>query len=253
MQIMKQLKLLMLAMLSILAFGAVATTVASAEDGPEPALLTSEGKVTALVGEFKGEKSTLSTLGGKILEGTGVTATIAGCEELEKKEKDTNLCHSTKVEFTGVTSEEKKVNCRSETAAGAKDGIGVVLTLLDAHLAAGVKGSELTPLIIFEVLGIAKEAELTIVCGVLKDKVKGRIACLLAPGLTQVAAKGKFEVLCKAKSNGDPEEEECTQLPTTCKELKEKPFESNLGAGFEMAAMAVHLEGSFNQGVFIDD
>jgi hypothetical protein len=250
---MRRLELFLLAMLSILAFGAVATTVASAEDGPEPALLTSEGKVTALQGEFKGGASTISTLGGKVTEATGVTMTIAGCEELEKKEKDTNLCHSTRADFTGWTAEEKKVNCRSENAKGEKDPIGTVLTLLDTHLAAGVKGTELTPLVIFEVLGIGKEAELTIVCGVLKDKVKGRIACLLAPGLTQVAAKGKFEVLCKAKSNGDPEEEECTQLPTTCKELKEKPLEANLGAGFEMVALAVHLEGSFNQGVFIDD
>jgi hypothetical protein len=251
MQTMRQLKLLMLAMLSVLAFGAVATAVASAEDG-QPALLTEGGAATALQGTFAGTGSTLSTLGGKVITGTGITATIAGCTALEGKEKDTNNCAKTTVDFTGVTSSGS--GCRSENAKAEKDPIETVLTLLVTRAAAGLKVTELSPLVIFTVLGIAGESELTIVCGVLKDKVRGLIACLLAPGLTQVAAKGKFEVLCKtSKVLGDPEEEECTQTAAICKELKEKPFESNLGAGFEMASMLAHLEGSFNLGVFVDD
>jgi hypothetical protein len=249
---MRRLELLLLTTLSILAVGAVASALASAEDG-QPALLTSEGKVTALEGAFKGGASTLSTLGGKVIEATGVTMTIAGCTALEGKEKDTSNCATTTVDFTGFTFEAGKINCRSETAKGEKDAAGTLLALFVTRAAAGVKGTELTPLMIFRVLGIEKEAELTIVCGLLKGKVEGRIACLLAPGLTQVAAKGKFEVLCKAKSNGDPEEEECTQPAAICKELKEGPLEFNLGAGFEMTALAFHMEGSLNQGVFVDD
>jgi hypothetical protein len=247
---MRRLELLMQAMLATLAFGAVVSTIASAEDG-QPALLIEGGAATTLKGTFKGGAWTLSTLAGKELTGTGVTATVAGCTALEGKEKDTSSCAQTTVDLAGVKA--AGTGCRSENSKGEKDPVETVLVLLVSRRAAGVKGAELSPLIVLTVLGIAGESELTWVCGILKDKLKGLIACLLAPGLKQVAAGGIFEVLCKAKSAGDPEEEECTQTAAICKELKEKPFESNLGAGFEMTVLLVHLEGSFNLGVFVDD
>ncbi len=245
---MSKAKLLLFAMFALLAFGAVSAAVASAEDANAPMLLVSTGKATELTGEFKGGESTLATLGNKTLTGTGLTGTVKNCKaSATAGEKDTNLCEVA-LSFTGV--KQKTTACRSESTAG-KDPVETVLTLTDLHLASEKATSgELQILALFKVLGVAAEEELTIVCGTVKDKVKGTIGCLLTPGLTTVAAGGTFTIGCKLNTKLDPETGECEQL---CEWLKEHPFESNLGAGAEDSWMTVNATGSFNLGVFLDD
>jgi len=250
---MKQLRLIMLAMFALLALGAVGSTVAMAEDGP-PAILVLEGKVTDL--EFKGSNAAateLSTLNNKKIEGVGLEASLKGCLPLGgTNEKDTNLCHEGLLKFE--KTKQGAVACRSETAAGVKDAIETILVLVDAHLAdEKTSTSVLEPLIIFEVLGVAKEAELTINCGGVKEKVKGRIGCLLTPGLTEIAAGAAITVSCKTKSAGDQETGTCEETKVLCEELAAKPLEGNLGAGFEMASQSTTIEVKANKNIFIDD
>ncbi len=246
---MSKAKLLLFAMFALLAFGAVSAAVASAEDANSPMLLVSTGKVSELAGTAKGTTSMLAALAGKSLSGTGIEGKVKNCKpSATAGEKDTNLCEAL-LSFTGV--KQGTVACRSESTAG-KDPVETVLVLTDLHLASEKNAAgELQPLLLFKVLGVAAEEELTIVCGTVKDKVKGVIGCLLTPGLTTVAAGGTFEVLCKQNATShDPETGECEQL---CEWLKEHPFESNLGAGFEDSWMGVHATLTFNLGVFIDD
>jgi hypothetical protein len=76
------------------------------------------------------------------------------------------------------------VNCRSETAIGEKDPVETVLVLYDLHLAAELLSDQvLEPLVLMRVLGKSLEEAVTVVCGVIKVKLKGILACLLRPGL----------------------------------------------------------------------
>ncbi len=246
---MSKAKLLLFAMFALLAFGAVSAAVASAEDANSPMLLVTSGKATELSAKFTGGASSLSTLGGKALVGKALEGTVKNCKpSATAGEKDTNLCEAL-LSFTGV--KQGTVACRSESSAG-KDPVETVLTLIDLHLASEKSTSgELQGLLLFRALGVADEEELTIVCGTVKDKVKGTIGCLLTPGLTTVAAGGTFTIACvQNATTHDPTTGECEQL---CEWLKEHPFESNLGAGFEDTWMNVTATGSFNLGVFIDD
>ena len=249
---MRQVKLLVFAMFALIALGAVSSTVAMAADGP-PAVLVLEGSVSEL--KFEGHEtvgSTLSTLGGLSVTGGEVLATLSECLPLEGNEKDTNLCHKGVLDFTKTKKEATA--CRSENAKGEKDPIETILVLVDAHLADEKStGGVLQPLLIFEVLGIDKASELTILCGVVKEKVKGRIGCLVLPGLTEITAGSAIEVLCKTKANGDQETGTCEETKLLCEELAAKPLEANLGNGFEMAAMAAHLNVTANKNIFIDD
>jgi hypothetical protein len=252
---MRRFKLLALAALALFAFGAVAASVASAEEKEEKSnpriLVLSGGKITELKAELKGGASKLEDTGGKTLTGTGVTATLSGCSALT--ETDTNSCKDQAITFTGVKKGE--VTCRSESTSG-KDAIETVLGLLDLSAAAEETATKvLQPLLLAKVLGAALESELTIVCGVVKTKVKGTIGCLLLPGLTNIATTAKVEVTCKLLkgSPGIQETGTCTVTAAACKELKENPFEANLGEGFKGAGMEIKLEGTFNKDVFIDD
>ncbi len=254
---MRQVKLLMLTLLALLAFGAFASAVASAEDG-QPAILILEGNVSEL--EFLGEGtgSTLSVLKNtNLVEGKAVHAHLKGCLTLGGSSLDTNLCHEGTLEFTGVKSGANK--CHSENAKGEGDPAEVVLAIFDAHLAAELSTEKvLEPLLVVKPLGIDGN-DLKINCTLIVT-VLGRIGCLLLPGLSPEEVT-KVEILCKTdltteKPNGDQLTGECTQTETLCKELKEDPFAATFGKKGEveeMAAMLVHVKGTFNKMVLIDD
>ncbi len=246
---MRQARLLFVVLGALLALCGLCAGMASAEDANAPMLLVTSGKVTELTGTFKGGQSTLTTLGGKALASTNIEKTLKNCKaSATAGEKDTNLCEAT-ARFTGV--KQGAVACRSESASG-KDPIETVLVLSDVHGATEkTAGGELEGLLLFKVLGAAAEEELTIACATVKDKVKGTLGCLIGPGLTTIPAGGTGTLTCKANATThDPETGECEQL---CEWLKEHPFESNLGAGFEDAWFSFSGTGSLNLGVFGDD
>jgi hypothetical protein len=252
-----RLKMLVLVALSACAFGALGTAVAHAEETEEknnPRLLVLTGKASEVVGKFKGEGSTLASLGGgKSLEAKAVTAEISNCETIAGHTLDFNLCKDIPITFTGFAT-KKTVNCTSENLKKEKaKNIGEVLVLLDLHLAAE-KSTEgvLQPLLIALVLGIDLDPILLINCGGIKQEVKGKIACLVLPGLTQIAAGANVEILCKQKE-GDQITGTCEVEKTFCEGLVKEPFEASLGEGFKDAALAFHLLGSFNLSTYIDD
>jgi hypothetical protein len=246
---MRYLKVLVAAAMAMFAFAAVGTALASAEDPNSPSMLLLEGKVSDLTSTMKGGKSNLSTLAGKELTGTALEGKLKGCKPIGTNEKDTNLCEAV-LDFTGV--KQGAVACRSENAKAEKDPVETVLTIVDLHLASEQTASgELQPLLLFNVLGMSGgEAELTIVCGVVKNKVKGVIPCLLLPGLTNIPVTQEAEIKCALNASHDQETGKCEQL---CEWLTEKPFQSNLGAGFEDAGMNATAKGTLSKDIFIDD
>ena len=245
-------RLTRIALALVLAAGVCGAGAVAAAEGPTVVVL--EGKVTEL--EFSGseaaQKTALSTLGGKEIKGEGDTATVSECVTLEAKEKDSNLCRHGRHTFLRL--KQGAVACRSENEKGEKDPIETVLTNEDVHLASEKStGGVLQPLAILEVLGIAGEKELTVNCGAVKEKVKGKIGCLVLPGLKEVATTESVEVLCKTKSAGDQESGTCEETKVLCEELAKNPLEANLGAGFEMAALTGQLKLKANKNIFIDD
>jgi hypothetical protein len=91
---------------------------------------------------------------------------------------------------------------------------------------------------------------------VVEERIKGWALCLLHPGLKEIPANEKIvEWLCKAKKElpGDPEEDECTV--TLCSLITKEPLEGELGGekAPSMLALLVHLKGSFNKNVLIED
>jgi hypothetical protein len=123
----------------------------------------------------------------------------------------------------------------------------------------------LQPLLISIILGtdgtLAEAHDLEMVCGLVKVLLTGRLGCLLLPGLTQIAANGKVEILCKTdltenKPNGDQLTGTCTVTEKLCKELAEDPFSAAIiPAAHEMAAYLLHINKGtfFNRDVYIDD
>src|SRR6202034_4261468 len=159
------------------------------------------------------------------------------------KPSDISLCQNQKLDFTGFTSEG--AGCRSETAGKVKDAVETVLALLDIHTAAGtVASGSLGPILAMRFLGAEKEAEVKLVCGVVKVKIEGTLACEASPGLTVIAAKtGIIKIVCKTTAASDPE-------PPTCKILCEDVGKIGLAATFgttpEDAWWKMTLEGSPN-------
>ncbi len=246
---MRQARLLLTALTALLALCGLCTGMASAEDANAPMLLVTSGKVTELTGKFTGGAGSLASLSGKALSGTSGDASLKNCKASAMAgEKDTNLCEGL-MAIDGV--KQGTTACRSESSSG-KDPVETILVLGDIHGASEKATSgELEGLLLMKVLGVAAEEELTVVCGTVKDKVKGVIGCLLTPGLTTVAAGGTGTLACKQNATThDPETGECEQL---CEWLKEHPFETNLGAGFEDTWMSFSGTGSLNLGVFGDD
>jgi hypothetical protein len=248
---MKQLKLMMLAMLALMALGAVASTAAMAET---PAILVLEGKVTGL--EFKGGEATAATAlstKNKEITGEGLTASLKGCTELEKKEKDTNSCSEGLLTFT--KTKQGAVACRSENEAGVKDAIETILVKVSTLLADEKSTTKvLEPLIIFTVFGVDGK-ELIINCGAVKEKIHGKIGCLLLEGLKEIVVGGTLSVLCKTKEKGVQETGTCEETKAICEELAANPLLAALdGKTFESAAQTAHLLNlTANLNVFIDD
>lgn len=123
----------------------------------------------------------------------------------------------------------------------------------DVQLAGEETSSKsLAPLLLVKVLGASEaEEELTINCGVVKNKMKGVLGCLLLPGLENIPTTKEVEVTCKINATTkDPETGTCQ---TSCEWLKEHPFEANLGAGLEDSWIAMNAKGTFNKDVFLDD
>jgi hypothetical protein len=247
---MSKAKLLLFAGFALFAFSAVGAAVASAEDPNAPMLLILEGsKVTELEGSFSGGVASIGALGGKVLAGQGLTETFGGCKEAAAGAKDTNLCVS-RLTFKGFKQGE--IACRSESSAGTKDAIETVLVVTDDHLATETStAKELQGLLLLKWLGQAGgEEELILNCGGVKDKVRGVIGCLLTPGLATVASTSEFTIACVESEAHDPVTGTCQQL---CEWLKEHPFETNFGAGFEDSWMSISASGKLNFSAFIDD
>jgi hypothetical protein len=248
---MRKSRLLVAVLGAVLALCALCAAVASAEDVNSPELLILEGSsVTELKGTLKGGANALSTLGGKSLSATGFEGAQSRCKA-SASSKDTTLCE---VLITIKGLKQGTVNCRSEMENGeGKDAVETILFAVDLHLAAEKTTSgELQSLALFKVLGsLGGEAELVMNCGGVKDKIRGVIACLATPGLTTVAAGGILTLNCEQNATThDAITGECEKL---CEWLKEHPFESNLGAGFEDTWMNLKAEATLNFSAFIDD
>ena len=250
---MKHFRLMMLAMFALLAIGAVSSTAAMAESDGPPAILVLEGKVTAL--KFEGNEATQKTVlstKAKEISGEGLSATLSGCTELEKKEKDTNSCSTGLLTFT--KTKQATTACRSENEAGTKDAVETILVKVSTKLGAEKStAGVLQPLIVLSVFGV-DGGVLTINCGAVKEKVKGQIGCLLLPGLTEIELTVKIEVLCKTKEKGVQETGTCEETKALCEELAKNPLLASLdGTNFETAAQTAHLNLTISAMLFIDD
>ncbi len=238
----------LLTVVFLLACGAGASTVHA--EGGAAVLLLLENGVAKLETTLKAGSSEVVTLGGKTLTATGVDAALKGCENLGSSEKDTNSCKGVTVTFAGAKKGE--VNCRSENTKGEKDAVGTVLAVADLRLATEETSSKaLAPLLLLKVMGASREEELTINCGVVKNKIKGVLGCLLVPGLENIPTTTEVELTCKVNATTkDPATGTCT---ASCEWLKEHPLEANLGGTFEDSWMAVSARSTFNKDVFLDD
>jgi hypothetical protein len=257
---MRTVKLMGLAVLALFAFAASGAYAVEAEESNNPRILCLVEPCNPEA-TLKGGASFLEDLNGKKIEGATAEAKLKGCEELSGK-KDFNLCKDIALTFTKTFKE--KVACRSENAKGEKDPVETILTLLDLHLAAELhenakKEKVLLPLLIAKVLGTALEEELKIVCGVVKLKVNGPegkgaavIGCLLDPGLENIPITKEVEVLCKVNSTThDPETGECNVL---CADLGAIGVTATLdGTTVVDAWESIHLKGTFNKDIYIDD
>jgi hypothetical protein len=247
---MRTRRLLIFTCLAAFAFVAANATIAGAESG-QPAILLLSGKVAELEGMLKGTGSKFEALSKKALTSTGVTALVKGCLELESKPTDTDLCDEEPITLTGVKFGE--ITCRSENLKNEKDPIEEVLAKIDEHLdAEKSKEGVLQPLFVSEIRGVDGDEVVEINCGGVKLSFKGRIGCLLLPGLTNIAAGSKVETVCKVKE-GDQTTGTCEQTKALCEELNRDPLLAQFGAGFEDAGIEIRLEGSFNKDIFIDD
>ena len=135
---MKQLRLLVFAMLALFAFGAVGAALASAEvelEAKPPALLLLDKENVEEL-KYTGSEKSLSkieTVGGKTIECTLVEVKADGFKPLSAIRKaDTNLGLAD-IDFTGCKKE--KVSCRSETAKAEKDPVETILVKADIHIA----------------------------------------------------------------------------------------------------------------------
>jgi hypothetical protein len=240
--------MLVLAAIAVLSLAAMAASAASAETAK---LLTLEEPITALEGTFSGGEAKLEgEKTKKTIKSTAVTATLKECKELEASKTDTNLCVGL-LTFTGTKQEE--LSCRSENLAKTKDAEGVILVKIDAHLAdEETTGGVLQPILIAKVLGVDGDNELIINCGGTKERVLGRVPCLVEPGLKEVLKGGTFTLTCVEKE-GKQVTGKCKETAQLCKELAEDPLRAILGTEVEPAGQSIALSGSFNKDILIDD
>jgi len=102
-----------------------------------------------------------------------------------------------------------------------------------------------------QVLGTAEEAELKLVCGVVKIKLTGVMLCQMLPGLVNLATTSNLEIVCKNNAKFDGENGECTVL---CADLGALGLKANFGGETTFDAFEeLTLKGKLNKDVFIDD
>jgi hypothetical protein len=236
----------------MLAFTACGVSIAAATEAEEeghPRILILEGKISELQVTATGTTVTTETLSGKQVLSATTEAKVKNCESIAGNEKDANSCKDVTVNLTGVKS--GGVACRSENSKGEKDPVETILALADLLLGAELTAAKvLQPLGIGKVLGTALEAEMTVICGLLKIKMKGTLACSIPFGLRNIATSEELELTCKMKKSGDPEIGECV---LNCESLKTDPYLMNFGSGFEDAWKLFTIKGKANKDIFIDD
>jgi hypothetical protein len=240
---MHRSKLFGLALLALLVLG----VVASASYAVEPQILVLTGKISELQATLKstGTAQLINLTGEKTIEAKGAEVKLKGCEGTGT---DTNLCNNVPITFTGV----KQVGgpaCRSEDKNGNKDPVETVLALLDLHLSSekATKG-ELQALLLARVLGLGKEVEeeVKFVCGLLKIKVTGVVACLLVTKESGAAV----EVKCSVNASHDKEIGTCEVL---CDEFgKVLGLTGEYGSEKLDAWESITLEGKPSSDIVVD-
>lgn len=246
---MRCVRLLALVVVALAALG-VAASAASAADGT-PAILCLVAECNGLEIPLKGGNSKLEGLKGEksTFEAISVEAKVKGCDELTGN-KDISSCKDIQVDYSGFHEVGSEAKCST-----SGDTAGVVLMLWDLRMAAEeeLKTGILRPLLLAKVLNKKLEAGVVITCGVRKIEVKGTLGCLLAPGLTNLAANGEVSLECRI-SSGDPATGLCVLV---CEELEKDPFLLNAGGGNEDAWMEFSgehaLKGKVSKDVFLDD
>jgi hypothetical protein len=251
---MRKLKLVGFAALALLAFAAFSASSAFAEAG-SPQLLTIGGNVTTLEGTFtatpKSDIKLVSLLLKNDLEADTAEIKLKNCEKEGTSSLDTTLCKDVPFKFTNVKTSTGLL-CTNGAA-------GEVKGLLDLHMASAESAKTLVPLMLGKVLGGANGTSLTepleFKCGgVLSVQVKGTVGnCLVSPGLANVKAGAEITILCKVSAASDPELGKCEDL---CEDFgKTTGFEASFNGGktFEDVNELVHLKGTLNQEIFIDD
>jgi hypothetical protein len=245
---MHRYKLVGLALLAILVFASVSAGAAMAE---EPLLLVLTGeKVSELkyTGETEaGTKTLLETTSGKTIKCVKAKAS-ASFQQLGTKEGDSETGTST-IDFEGCKQGE--VACRSENAKAEKDPAETILTPLGLT---GASEETSAKALQFILVNTISESPLRLVCGVVKDEIKGNVACLVAPALKEIATTEKATIKCIQEAKGKQVTGKCVLTAATCKKLETEPLLSNLGTGvFEVSGEEISVAGSFNKMVFLDD
>jgi hypothetical protein len=241
------LRPLIVGMMIALGLAAAVTATAGAES---PLVLVLEGEK---ISEFKESGTTttftLETVGKKTLSCTAGSGT-SSIKALEGKPADGTLGFTT---FTLTGCKKEKVACRSENSAGEKDAVETALSVWDWHIADEISISgELEPVRIYQILPISGTGNWVLNCGAVKEEIKGDVMCLYSPGLVEIPVGGSYEVLCKAKE-GKQETGKCSAETALCEKLAANPLLANLGAGFEGAAVILHLLFTALVMHFIDD
>ena len=243
---MQKITLANLAVVLVLALAGM-TLVATASAAS--VLVLSGENVGELKYEGKAGAATLETASGKTI--TCAKATVKSTfKAVAGKEADSEQGAIT-TDFEGCRKESKteKLACRSESKGGEKDPVETILAStgsIDASEESTEKAKE------FLLVGSLSET-LFINCGVVKQEVRGTVACLVTPAQTEVAAGAPVKITCALEKPGKPKTGKCLTPAATCEKLAKEPLEGNLGAGFEGAAEEVIAEGSFNKMAFLDD
>jgi len=243
-----------MALLAILSTAALATVTPASASAEPPVILTLEGKISELAAEPKGGEAEFETVGATTLTASSVVCSIGAFKNSPiEAEKDANsgLAHC---DFTGV--KKGAVACRSETTGGTKDPVETMLVLFGLRSAAteAAVGGALLPLLIELVLGSeGEEGGLTVNCGAVKDKIKGKLGCLLLPGLKQLAAGAALEIVCKREKPGKQVVGTCLTELEWCAKLANEPLEADFSGVFARTALEMRLEVKFNKDIFVDD
>lgn len=175
---MKHLRILFLAMFALLAFGAVATATASAEEKEPAGLLPLPGlklEPVKLLAETQEVHTELKDKTGALLTVLCTKVRAAGTAGPVVSEHIT--LGELEVEFAGCKKE--KVNCSTENPKGEKDGAGIILLAAkdtDIHSISEEEGGKLKPAFLAGLLELeegGKKLDLTLNCAMVKILVLG--------------------------------------------------------------------------------